>query len=213
MIFKKKIKIFCIGAGKTGTTSIEKALFDLGYKMGNQSQGEMLLNDYSDRNFAPILKFCKTADAFQDAPFCFKHLYVALDQTFPDSKFILSVRDSEEQWYNSFIQFQSKLFADGQRMPTVDDLKNANYRYKGYVWEVRQKVYGITEKDDPYDAQILKKYYQSHNNAILDYFRNKNNLLILNLSDKSSYKKLCNFLNKKPLYNEFPWKNKTSAIK
>jgi len=209
----KNPKIFCIGAGKTGTTSIEKALSDLGYKMGNQAQGELLVKDYSARNFKPILKFCKTADAFQDAPFCFKHLYVALDQAFPDSKFVLSMRDSEEQWYNSFTRFQSKLFANGKSIPTVDDLKNAKYRYKGYVWEVRQKVYGITENDDPYDERILKEYYRSHNKEILDYFRYKNNLLVLNIAEKQSYKKLCNFLNKKPLYDEFPWENKTSEIK
>jgi hypothetical protein len=181
--------------------------------MGNQTLGEMLVKDYSERNFAPILKFCKTAEAFQDAPFCFKHLYVALDQAFPNSKFILSIRDSEEQWYNSFIKFQSKLFADGKRIPTVDDLKNAKYRYKGYVWEVRQKIYGITENDDPYDEHILKNYYSSHNKAVLDYFRNTNNLLVINISKTNSYMQFCDFLGKKPLYKQFPWENKTSEIK
>lgn len=214
MLFKKnKSKIFCIGAGKTGTTSLKKALSDLGYIVGNQTQGELLVNSYSDRNFTPIIKFCKTADAFQDAPFCFKYLYVILDQVFPNSKFILSIRDSEDQWYESFINFQSKLFAEGKRVPTIEDLKNAKYRYKGYVWEVRQRVYGLSENDNPYDEKILKQYYKSHNTAVMDYFRLKNNLLVLNVSKKNSYKDLCNFLNKVPLYEEFPWENKTSEIK
>ena len=88
---KNKLKIFCIGAGKTGTTSIEKALSDFGYNMGNQSEGELLLDDYIQRNFKAIINFCKTADAFQDAPFCFQHTYQALDQYYPKAKFVLTI--------------------------------------------------------------------------------------------------------------------------
>ncbi len=214
-LFKKKSKqkIFCIGSGKTGTTSVEKALRDFGYDMGNQAQGELLINQYANRDFKAIIKFCKTADAFQDAPFCFKHTYVALDLAFPNSKFILTVRDSDEQWYQSFTKFHSKLFAGNKRIPTVEDLKNATYRYKGYVWDTRQKVFGFTEKENPYDSKKLKAYYNDHNSAVIDYFKNKNNLLVINLSDKTAYKQLCAFLNKTPLYEEFPWENKTSDIK
>jgi hypothetical protein len=209
---KSKQKIFCIGAGKTGTTSVEKALGDFGFSMGDQAKGELLLNDYTSRNFKPIIDFCKTADAFQDAPFCFKYTYILLDLAYPNSKFILTIRDSEEQWYESLIKFHTKIFAKNERLPTVEDLKNVKYRYKGYVWDVRQKVYGFNEMDDPYDKRIFIDYYLSHNKMVLDYFRNKNNLLVINLSDKDSYHRLCVFLNKTPLYNEFPWENKTSEL-
>lgn len=215
MVFinKTRKKIFCIGSGKTGTTSIEKALRDLGYKLGNQAKGELLLNDYATRNFNAIVKFCKTAEAFQDAPFCFQHTYMALDQSFPNSKFILSVRDSDEQWYQSFTNFHSKLFADGKRVPNWQDLENSNYRYKGYVAEVRQKVFGIQKNENPYDEKKLKDYYNTHNASVLNYFKNKSNLLVLNVAHKDAYFKLCQFLDRKPLYDTFPWENKTSDIK
>jgi hypothetical protein len=73
-------KVFCIGLSRTGTTSLEQALRDLGYRLGDQHQGELLLPQYAVRNFRPIVEFCLTADAFQDAPFSFPFIYLALDQ-------------------------------------------------------------------------------------------------------------------------------------
>lgn len=213
MFQKNKQKIFCIGLGKTGTTSIGKALSDFGYKLGDQKKGEMLLDDYSKRNFKIIIKYCKTAEAFQDAPFCFKYTFIPLDIAFKDAKFILTIRDSAEQWYNSLVNFHSKIFTNNKRIPTIEDLKNATYRYKGYAWDVRQKVYGIKEGDDPYCKEIFIEYYNMHNASVMDYFKYRNNILIINLSDKKAYFKFCNFLNKTPLYKEFPWENKTSKIK
>jgi len=214
MLFKKnKTKIFCIGNGKTGTTSLEKALSDFGYKLGCQEKGELLLNEYANRDFDKIINFCKSADAFQDAPFCFKYTFIHLDVAFPNSKFILTIRDSDEQWYNSLVNFHTKLFGKNNNIPTAKDLKEAPYRYKGYVWDVRKKVWGINDERNVYYKKTFIEYYNSHNQMVIDYFKHKNNLLIINLSDKDSYKKFCKFLGKKPLYEEFPWENKTNEIK
>jgi len=81
--------VFCIGLVKTGTTSLERALKDLGYRLGDQRKGEALLPAYAVRNFRPIVEFCLTADAFQDAPFSYPFTYIALDQSFPNARFIL----------------------------------------------------------------------------------------------------------------------------
>src|SRR5690606_21421655 len=138
---KKKTKVFCIGAGKTGTTSIEKALSDFGFKMGDQIKAELLLDDYAKRNFKAIIEYCKTADAFQDAPFCFQHTYQALDQSFPNSKFILTIRDSDDQWYQSLLNFHKKTVNKENKVPSWDDLNNSTYRYKGYRADVRKNVF------------------------------------------------------------------------
>ena len=208
----KNHKVFCIGAGKTGTTSVEKALRDLGYRLGDQAKGELLLPAYTQRNFKAIVKFCKTADAFQDVPFCFQHTYMALEQAFPKAKFILTVRDSETQWYQSLVRFHTKLFGEGKRTPTWEDLKKATYRYPGYVAEVRKQVFGIMENEPPYQEEKLKAYYTTHNASVLDYFKNKENLLVLNVSEVDAYSRLCAFLDREPLYETFPWENKTSAL-
>lgn len=208
----KKAKIFCVGLNKTGTTSVEKSLQDFGYKMGNQIEGELLMESYVKRDFNKIINFCKTADAFQDVPFCFQHTYMPLEQAFPKAKFILTVRDSETQWYQSLVRFHTKLFGEGKRTPTWEDLKKATYRYPGYVAEVRKQVFGIMENEPPYQEEKLKAYYTTHNASVLDYFKNKENLLVLNVSEVDAYSRLCTFLGKKPLYETFPWENKTSAL-
>lgn len=213
IFLNKKAKIFCIGANKTGTTSVEKSLRDFGFKLGDIPTGELFFEEYSKRNFDPIIKFCKTAEAFQDAPFSFPYTFIPLDQAFPNSKFILTVRDSDEQWYSSLIKFHSKIHSKNGNVPTEEDLKNSVYRYKGFAWDVRQKVFGIQSGEDVYDKQKFLDYYNNHNRVVQDYFKFRKNLLVINLSNKDSYLKFCKFLNKKPLYDEFPWENKTTDIK
>jgi len=198
-------KVFCIGLVKTGTTSLEQALKDLGYRLGNQRQGELLLEVYLARNFAKIVEFCLTADAFQDVPFSFPFTYIALDQSFPNAKFILSVRDDVDQWYRSLVRFHGNLFAGG-RIPVKDDLLRATYCYPGYVWEAIRLVWN-TPEDEPYHKPTLVSYYERHNANVRDYFRSKSNLLEINLSDKGAYGRLCSFLGKEPMAEDFPWLN------
>ena len=195
-------KIFCIGLVKTGTTSLEQALKDLGYRLGNQHQGEALFPAYAARNFRPIIEFCLTADAFQDAPFSFPFTYVALDQSFPNAKFILSVRDNVDQWYRSLLRFHGHLFADG-RIPLKEDLMRSNYCYPGFVWE-SFRVLLNTPEDDVYHKPTLTSYYERHNANVTDYFRGKHNLLKINLADKGAYGEFCRFLGKSPVADDFP---------
>ena len=203
-------KVFCIGLVKTGTTSLGQALKDLGYRVGDQHQGELLLKDYVAGNFQSIVEFCRMSDAFQDAPFSFPLTYVALDQHFPNAKFVLSVRDNVEQWYRSLIQFHGNLFGGG-RIPTREDLMRATYCYPGFMWEAIHSVWN-TPEDDPYHKPTLAAYYQRHNESVRDYFRTKSNFLEINVSDKSAYQRFCEFLGKKPVADDFPWLNKSSPL-
>ena len=92
----RKNKVFVIGSNKTGTTSLGAALNNLGYQLGNQLEAEMLIDDWAKRDFRRIIKYCRTADAFQDIPFSLNFTFQAVDAAFPGSKFILSVRDDAE---------------------------------------------------------------------------------------------------------------------
>ena len=214
MLFKnKKPKIFCIGLNKTGTTTIEKVLKDFKYKLGNQEKGELLFKDWYKRDFSSIIKLSKTAEAFQDAPFSFPFTFIALDQYFANAKFILTVRDSPEQWYNSLVTHHSKVWADGINPPTSEDLKNAKYLYKGFAYESSKVIFN-TPEGDPYNKEILFEYYTNHNYQVMEYFRSRpEKLLVINVSNDSDYIRLCDFLNKKPIHKTFPWENKTSDKK
>lgn len=102
-------KTFCIGLNKTGTSSLEVVLRDLGYRMGNQLVAERMFDRWVTRDFRWLAEFCETADAFQDAPFSFPFTFTYLDQVFPGSKFILTERDSPDQWYDSVVRWNETL--------------------------------------------------------------------------------------------------------
>lgn len=192
-IFRKKNKVFCIGQNKTGTTTVEAVLKSLGYKMGDQSKGEMLFKEWQVRDFKNIVKLCKTADAFQDIPFSNDFTYTVLDYAFPKSKFILTVRNNKDEWYESITRFHTKLVGKN-RLPTADDLKEFGYRYKGFLWDAQQVKYGVDETT-VYDYKIYTDQYELHNQRVKEYFKYRpQDLLILNLSEENAMERLYTFL-------------------
>lgn len=205
---KNKEKVFCIGLNKTGTTTIEQVFKDLGYKVGKQRKGELLLEDWGKRRFDRIISLCKTADAFQDMPFSLPYTFILLDQYFKNAKFILTVRNNEDVWYNSIIRYQSKLWGKGNGIPpTIEELKSSTYIYKGRPYRQNQLQYD-TPSGKPYHKETLINYYLNHNYNVLSYFRyNPQRLIVINVSVNDDYSRLCKFLGRKPIDNKFPWLN------
>src|SRR4051812_30592485 len=109
-------KIFCVGAGRTGTTSLGSFFASLGFRVGDQPTGELLLHAWAGRDFTPIISLANSAQVFQDFPFNCPFTFQAMDMAFPNSKFILSIRDNSEQWYTSLTRFHIRLFGSG-RLP------------------------------------------------------------------------------------------------
>ena len=207
-----KPKIFGIGANKTGTTSLKAAMEDLGFIVGIQRKAENLIDDWAIRDFNSIKRYCFSAQFFQDTPFSLPYTFVAMDQAFPNSKFILTVRDSPEQWYNSLTNFHARLWGKNGRIPTKDDLQKAIYISKGRPWQANRWNY-TTPEENPYEKKELIERYIRHNNVVRDYFRHRpGDLLILNVSKKGAYKRLANFLEVKSDREDFPWENKTTDI-
>ena len=191
------MKIFCIGKNKTGTCSLEKALQQLGYKTGKQNIAEGLMEEYYKENFDKIIEYCQSAEAFQDVPFSCPETYKYLDKTFPDAKFILSIRTTEEIWYSSLVGFYTRLFGE-------------NLKY-GTPWILRhvKEIYKTSDKDRLNKDKCIDQY-KEYNENVKNYFQERpDKLLIVDLSDEHSYKKFCDFLNKKSNYKDFPWENRT----
>lgn len=205
-------KIFCIGCNKTGTSSLKKTFEDLGYTTGDQRRAEQLMKDYLSSNYQAIIHYCQSAEVFQDFPFSMPGTFKYLDMAYPNSKFILSLRDDPKQWYRSLTKFHSAVFNNGKIM-TKEDLLNSNYIYKGWLWEYNRCLYDIPE-NDPYNKKALIRHYQKYNQEIIEYFKDRpNDLLIINLSQFGSFQKFCSFLGiENPPYNDFPWLNKTVDI-
>lgn len=206
-----KQKYFCIGHNKTGTTSLKRAFKDLGFTIGDQRRAERLLPNYLRNDFDSIINYCRYAQVFQDFPFSYPETFKHLDKAFPNSKFILSVRDSPEHWYNSITRFHTKKFGNG-KLPTKQDLQNSNYINKGWAWESFRAMYD-TPEDDLYNREMLIEAYKHHNNTIIDYFHSRpDDLIVLNLSDEGSYQQLMGFLNIASPHKDFPWENRTQTI-
>jgi hypothetical protein len=188
----RKSKVFCIGQNKTGTTSMGELLRSLGYKLAPQEPAEMMIDDWAKRDFSKIIKFCKKYDAFQDIPFSLPYTYQALDQAFPGSKFILTIRSSSQEWFESYVRFTKKRF-NITHFPTMRDLQNDTYRYKGFTERVIKLIYG--ENTPLFDEQAYKTFYTQYNEDAVNYFAfRKNDLLVTNLAHPSAEADIKNFL-------------------
>ena len=188
---------------------MEAALKDFGYEMGDQTTAELLIDEWSIRNFKAIVNYCKGAEAFQDVPFSLPYTYQALDQAFPEAKFIITIRDDAEVWYRSITRFHSKIWADGERVPTSDDLRKAFYLEDGYVWRFSRLVFD-TPDTDPYRKAEMLAYYDKHLANVRDYFRHRpGKLLEINIAKSGDYRRLCSFLGREITRENFPWLNKT----
>lgn len=207
-----KQKVFGIGNNKTGTTSLKAAMVELGYVLGYQRKAEKLIDDWGKRDFKRIVKYCTTGQFFQDVPFSKPYTFVVLDHEFPGSKFILTVRDNPEQWYNSLTKFHAKKWGENGRVPTKKDLQQAKYIEKGRAWRSNRLSYN-TPEDAPYKKDILIQHYVDYNNSVEEYFRHRpDDLLILNVAEENAYQKLCDFLGEEPIGESFPWKNRTEKV-
>lgn len=193
-IAQAKSKVFCLGFGKTGTTTLERVLADFGYSIGDQEVGEFLVDDYSDGNWEPIIEFCHSADAFQDVPFCLPYTWLILHEHFPDARFVLSVRDPED-WYDSLINHHSGSFGDGKNPPTSEQLKRAIYRGK-YPEFVYKSVKAIWKNDDAdlYNRDSMIAAVQRHNEDVRHFFKGKDNFIEISVENDPDYQRLAAFL-------------------
>lgn len=183
-------KVFCVGFNKTGTTSLDVAFKQLGFAT---AEAFHLLDDWANRDFTRLVELCRGAEAFQDIPFSLPYTYPVLDYAFPNSKFVLTVRSSVDEWYRSLTTFHTKLLGT-VGLPTAEDLKQCPILYKGWLWRTLHLVGGVDEAD-PYNRERWTRIYEDHNANVINYFRYRpGSLLVLNLADKTAMSQLCHFL-------------------
>lgn len=207
---KNRKKIFVVGRNKTGTTSMKKSFEDLGFIVGQQLVSDYLVDKkYFSGDLRSILNYVKTAEVFQDVPFSLCEIIPMLDLHFPGSKFILTVRDCDEEWYNSLTSFHKKIFGNDKFLPSNEYL-NSIEKYDGSGFKINvARVHG-TPCSDPYNKNIMCEHYKRHNDYVKSYFKYRpQDLLVINLKEKGAYKEFINFIEVDSKLEDFPWENKT----
>jgi hypothetical protein len=206
MFLSKKRKVFCIGANKTGTTSMEAVFRSLGLKVGRQDTAELLIHDWAKQDYRRIIKYCRSADAFQDLPFSYPGTYEAVDNAFPGSRFVLTVRRSANEWFDSLVRFHTTIVGKG-RIPTADDLRQFRYRYPGFLWDVARLRYGADEST-LYSRELYTRCYEEHNRQVREYFKARpDDALELNVADDDAMERLLTFLGYPYSGEKMPHKN------
>lgn len=188
-------KIFGIGLFKTGKHSLTKALNILGIKalQNWKKAGEdisALFEQYEINDINVLKAPClKQYDAFipgvtrLNSLLILHKVYKQLDKEYPNSKFILTIRDLD-----SWLIDTEKHIKRNQRDP--------DYKGKMLIFEKNKYI----------------KLWKVHHQDVLDYFKNRpNDLLVMNICAGDGWEKLCPFLGM-PM-QEVPFPHENSTIK
>ncbi|GAB5538580.1 MAG: hypothetical protein Salg2KO_06830 [Salibacteraceae bacterium] len=205
-------KIFCIGFNKTGTSSLAKLFEGLGYKVAQQYPGELLARNCSKGDYQPLFDFVRQeGQFFQDVPFSMMGVFIPLAEEFPDSKFILSIRDDASVWYTSLVEYHSALFGAGS-VPTSEDLKSATYGHKGWLYELMKLLFD-TPDHDLYNREILTGKYNQHIDEVKSYFDHQpERLLVINLKSEDAPDRISDFLGLEKRIKGIPHANSNQTI-
>lgn len=176
-------KIFGIGLNKTGTTTLGQCGKFLGFRCTSCDRD--LLEDFVLRSdFTRIEKKINDYDLFEDWPWPL--IYKQLDQRLPGSKFILTVRKSEDAWLKS--------------------IKNHAMRTHP-MKHCRKLAYGFNYPHKHEKDYI--EFYRRHNDSVRSYFKNRSGDFIeLCWESGDGFDKLCGFLNCNAPDVPFPHANK-----
>lgn len=140
-------KVFCIGFQKTGTSSLRDALSQIGYNVtgvfGRDVPLEELKRTYVDRG----LEIARQFDAVEDMPWPL--MFRELDEAFPGSKFILTMRETD-RWYNSIAG-----------------------HFGANPYHIQQLTYGDDAPAPVGHEARYREVYDAHNQAVRDYFADR----------------------------------------
>lgn len=174
-----------IGAGfqKTGTSTLREALRILGYSVKDTTPRALI--PILRGNWKKIKRMLHGYDAVEDTPWF--RIYRELDDLFPGSKFILTVRDAES-WYSSVSKH-------------IGNLPAAHHEW----------IYGRGRGIPAQHRKHTIETYNRHNEEVKAWFRDRpDDLLVVDFTKGDGWKELCVFLGCEVPDVPFPHYNKTS---
>jgi hypothetical protein len=183
---RPKQKVFCIGFMKTGTTTMNRVLTTLGYRVSHDSW--KWLPVIMRRDWPALKSLAAPWDALEDNPIPL--IYKELDTLFPGSKFILTHRDSE-RWYQS-----------------------VSYHIGHLRSPMHEWLFGLNKGLPIQDKAHTLAVYEQHIQSVRAYFKDRpGDLLIVNVSRTSAWDEICAFLNEEVPEAPFPHANRSAFEK
>ena len=163
------LTIFNLGISKTGTTSFHKLMKELNVTSWHDITISEHTKDELKKEF--LLMDCYTGGL--------THRYKDIFEVYPDAKYILTIRD-KFGWLKS----ARKLW----QVPNEDE------NFAGF----RKSIFGTTKVWELSDLELLNSY-DKINKEIIDFFKDKENFMVLNIVDAKFkdkvMKELVEFLN------------------
>lgn len=181
------MKIVGVGLSKTGTKTLGTCLGDyLGCR--HKTYDLAAFNQFRRKEYAALMQTVARYDSFEDWPWPL--LYREIDATFPESRFILTIRKSPDIWYESLCKMAVRL---------------------GSMKDFDQYIYGY---DTPYGhKEEYIRFYQEHNQAIEVYFRDRpGKLLTVCWENGDGWEALATFLGIETPNAPFPHVNKSAPF-
>ena len=171
-----KPKIFGIGLPKTGTRSLHTALELLGY---HSVHYPVIWEEIDNHEAAAGMSI---ACQFEE-----------LDQLYPGSKYILTVRELN-QWLKSCENHYGQRVGPDELSPEL----------RAVILGFMQKAYGT----DSYEPSLFQDAYHRHIQHVQNYFVHRpQDLLIMNIGE-DGWEQLCPFIGKPFPDVQFPHQNK-----
>ena len=201
------MKIICVGIGKTGTTSISKALRHLGYTVFDWEEQVFDFQDHWVDVFQngaqlDVKRVYQHADAVVDAPGNF--FWEEILEAYPDSKVILSERE-EDSWLKSLVnQLQVFEAVISRRFLVV-----LSPTSRKQIFILYSHLTAILGSADPKSACVLRTRYRMHNHRVKSLVPPEK-LLVYNV--KQGWKPLCDFLGCEVPTVAFPHENVKGEI-
>jgi len=169
--YSKKQKVFGIGLNKTGTSSLGAYFERLGYYHSFETYSSRKLNRFlKDENY--LFKEASRFDMHEDWPWAF--VYEKIFYRFSDAKFILTLRETPEKWFNSLLNTTIRHGPNPQNL-----------------------IFYGSEAIKPEMKKRLIEQYNNHTKKVINFFENNNamdKLLILKTNDIDKEEKICSFL-------------------
>jgi hypothetical protein len=180
------MKYVCVGQPKTGTKTMAKIFDLLNFKVNSNplclsDDNDFILLDndilyYTNDNILKCSKNIDTFDFFHDYPYSFNYEFININ--FFNSKFILTIRNSEE-WFNSLINYQY-----------IKNATNKKFLKKIYGYEIisLENKEEVISKYNEYNLNVIKYFNYNYNND------DSSKLLIIDFS-KDDFNNIKNKIN------------------